>query len=146
MLFGLLCLTFAISHVMPGDPARLAAGPDANESMVETLRAKYGLDRPLGVQFVRYLGGVVTGDLGQSLRSRNAVLDDLVRYFPNTFELVTLALLLAVVVGVPLGMLSAVYSDTWVDHWTRVLVVSCVPLTAFWLGLILQLLLALPFG
>src|SRR5438034_1132151 len=97
MLFGLLCLTFAISHVMPGDPARLAAGPDANESMVETLRAKYGLDRPLGVQFVRYLGGVVTGDLGQSLRSRNAVLDDLVRYFPNTFELVTLALLLAVV-------------------------------------------------
>jgi peptide/nickel transport system permease protein len=55
MLFGLLCLTFAISHVVPGDPARLAAGPDANAAMVETLRAKYGLDRPLGVQFVRYL-------------------------------------------------------------------------------------------
>src|SRR2546427_8503628 len=146
MLFGLLCLTFAISHVMPGDPARLAAGPDANESMVETLRAKYGLDRPLGVQFVRYLGGVVTGDLGQSLRSRNAVLDDLLRYFPNPFDLVTLALLLAVALGVPLGMLSAVYKDTWIDHWTRIVSVSGVALPAFWLGLMLQLLLALHFG
>ena len=135
MLFGLLCLTFAISHVVPGDPARLAAGPDANESMVQTLRARYGLDRPLGVQFVRYLGGVATGDLGESLRSRNAVVDDLVRYFPNTFELVGLALVLAVAVGVPLGMLSAVHQNTWVDHVTRVVSVSGVALPAFWLGL-----------
>jgi peptide/nickel transport system permease protein len=146
MLFGLLCLTFAISHVVPGDPARLAAGPDANESMVQTLRAKYGLDRPLGVQFVRYLGGIATGDLGQSLRSRNAVLDDLLRYFPNTLELVSLALLLAVVVGVPLGMLSAVHQNTWIDHVTRVVSVSGVALPAFWLGLMLQLLVALHLG
>jgi peptide/nickel transport system permease protein len=146
MLFGLCCITFAISHVMPGDPARLAAGPDANEAMVETIRVKYGLDRPLGAQFVRYLGGLAAGDLGQSLRSRNAVLDDLVRYFPNTFELVMLALLLAVAVGVPLGMLSAVYRDTWVDHWARVVSVSGVALPAFWLGLMLQLLLALHLG
>jgi peptide/nickel transport system permease protein len=146
MLFGLLCLTFAISHLMPGDPARLAAGPDATPSMVETLRAKYGLDRPLGVQFARYLGGIAHGDLGESLRSRNTVVDDLVRYFPNTFELVTLALLLAVVVGLPLGMLSAVYKDTWLDHWTRVISVSGVALPPFWLGLMLQLLLALHVG
>ena len=146
MLFGLLCLTFAISHVMPGDPARLAAGPDANQSMVDTLRARYGLDRPLGVQFARYVAGLARGDLGESLRSRNAVRDDLVRYFPNTFELVTLALLLAVALGVPLGMLSAVYRDTWVDHWTRVVSVSGVALPAFWLGLMLQLLLALQLG
>ncbi len=146
MLCGLLCLTFAISHVVPGDPARLAAGPDANEEMVQTLRAKYGLDRPLGVQFVRYLGGVLHGDLGQSLRTRNAVLDDLARYFPNTFELVTCALLLAVVVGIPLGMLSAVYKDTWVDHAARLVAVSGVAIPAFWLGLMLQLLVALQLG
>lgn len=146
MLFGLLCLTFAISHVVPGDPARLAAGPDANEAMVETIRVKYGLDRPLPVQFVGYLGGVLSGDLGQSLRSRHAVLDDLIRYFPNTFELVTLSLLLAVAIGIPLGMLSAVYKDTWVDHWARVVSVSGVALPAFWLGLMLQLLLALDLG
>ena len=146
MLFGLLCLTFVISHVIPGDPARLAAGPDANESMVQTLRGRYGLDRPLGVQFVRYLGGVATGDLGESLRSRNAVVDDLLRYFPNTFELVGLALVLAVAVGVPLGMLSAVHQNTWVDHVTRVVSVSGVALPAFWLGLMLQLLVALHLG
>jgi peptide/nickel transport system permease protein len=146
MLFGLLCLTFAIAHVVPGDPARLAAGPDANAAMVETIRAKYGLDRPLGVQFARYVRGLAAGDLGESLRSRNAVRDDLARYFPNTFELVTLALLLGVAVGIPLGMLSAVYKDTWVDHWARVASVSGVALPAFWLGLMLQLVIALYLG
>jgi peptide/nickel transport system permease protein len=146
MLFGLLCLTFAISHVVPGDPARLAAGPDANAAMVETIRTKYGLDQPLAAQFARYVRGLAVGDLGESLRSRNAVRDDLARYFPNTFELVALALLLAVAVGVPLGMLSAVYRNTWVDHWARVVAVSGVALPAFWLGLMLQLVIALYLG
>jgi peptide/nickel transport system permease protein len=146
MLFGLLCLTFAISHVVPGDPARLAAGPDANAAMVETIRTKYGLDQPLAAQFARYVRGLAVGDFGESLRSRNAVRDDLARYFPNTFELVALALLLAVAVGVPLGMLSAVYRNTWVDHWARVVAVSGVALPAFWLGLMLQLVIALYLG
>jgi peptide/nickel transport system permease protein len=74
------------------------------------------------------------------------VRDDLVRYFPNTVELVTLALLLAVTIGIPLGMLSAVYQDTWVDHVARVVSVSGVALPAFWLGLMLQLLIALHLG
>src|SRR5881392_2670973 len=146
MLSGLFCLTFAVSHVVPGDPARLAAGPDANEAMVETIRAKYGLDRPLPVRFARYLTGILSGDLGESLRSRNAVWDDLVRYFPNTFELVTLALLLAVAIGIPLGMLSAVYKDAWIDHLARVVSVSGVALPAFWLGVMLQLAIALQLG
>jgi peptide/nickel transport system permease protein len=146
MLFGLFCITFAIAHVVPGDPARLAAGPDATESMVETVRRAYGLDQPLPVQFARYLAGLARGDLGQSLRSRNPVLDDLIRYFPNTFELVTLSLLFAVAVGVPLGMLSAVYKDTWIDHLARGLSVSGVALPAFWLGLMLQLVVALYLG
>jgi peptide/nickel transport system permease protein len=146
MLFGLLCITFAISHVVPGDPARLAAGPDANESTVAALRARYGLDQPLPVQFWRYLRGLAHGDLGQSIRSYNPVLDDLVRYFPNTFELVTLALLLAVAVGVPLGMLSAVYKDRWLDHLSRLVSVSGVAVPAFWLGLMLQLVIALSLG
>jgi peptide/nickel transport system permease protein len=146
MLLGLLAITFAISHVAPGDPARLAAGPDATASMVETVRVKYGLDRPLPVQFVRYLRGVATGDLGQSLRSHNAVRDDLLRYFPNTLELVGLAMLVAVAAGVPLGMLSAVFKDRWIDHVTRVVSVSGVAVPAFWLGLMLQLVIALWLG
>jgi peptide/nickel transport system permease protein len=135
MLLGLLVITFAISHVAPGDPARLAAGPDASASMVETVRKRYGLDQPLPVQFVRYVRG-----------SKNRVLDDRRRFFPNTLELVTLALLLAVVIGVPLGMLSAVRQNSWVDHLTRVVSVSGVALPAFWLGLMLQLFLALHLG
>jgi peptide/nickel transport system permease protein len=143
MLFGLLCITFAISHVVPGDPARLAAGPDATASMVQTISAEYGLDRPLWVQFARYVRGIAGGDLGRSLRTRESVGSDLLRYFPNTFELVTGAMLIAILLGVPLGILSAVYRNTWVDHLTRVVSVSGVAIPAFWLGLMLQLLLAL---
>src|SRR5256885_16511753 len=101
MLFGLLCITFVISHVVPGDPARLAAGPDANDAMGETNPAKYGLDRPLPVRFGRYLTGILSGDLGESLPSPDAVLDDLVRYFPNTLELVAPSLLPALAIGNP---------------------------------------------
>ncbi len=143
MLFGLLCITFAISHVVPGDPARLAAGPDATASMVQTISAEYGIDRPLWVQFARYVRGIAGGDLGRSLRTRESVGSDLLRYFPNTFELVTGAMLIAILLGVPLGILSAVYRNTWVDHLTRVVSVSGVAIPAFWLGLMLQLLLAL---
>lgn len=146
MLFGLLALMFVISHLVPGDPARLAAGPDANASMVETLRKEYGLDRPVAVQFQRYVRGVLAGDLGRSLRTRENVLTDLGRYFPNTLELVGGAMLLAVGFGVPLGILSAVHRNTWIDHLTRVVSVSGVAIPAFWLGLMLQLLVALSWG
>ncbi len=146
MLAGLLTLTFVIAHVAPGDPARVAAGPDATADMVETLRRQYGLDQPVYVQFVRYVTRMVTGDFGRSLRTRQDVADDLARYFPNSFELVTLAMALAIVLGVSLGMLSAVYRDTWVDHLSRVLSVSGVAIPAFCLGLMLQLLIALDLG
>jgi peptide/nickel transport system permease protein len=146
MLFGLICITFTISHIAPGDPARLAAGPDASASMVETIRVEYGLDRPLPIQFGHYLHGVVRGDLGRSLRTRESVASDLARYFPNTFELVTGAMLLAIGLGVPMGILSAVYRDRWVDQLTRVVSVSGIAIPAFWLGLMLQLLLALELG
>jgi peptide/nickel transport system permease protein len=146
MLFGLLALMFAISHLVPGDPARLAAGPDANAAMVDTIRQEYGLDRPVWIQFGRYLRGVLSGQLGRSLRTREDVVVDLVRYFPNTFELVLGAMLLAVALGVPLGILSAVYRDSWIDHATRIVSVSGVAIPAFWLGLMLQLLLALAWG
>jgi peptide/nickel transport system permease protein len=146
MLFGLLALMFVISHMVPGDPARLAAGPDANAAMVETIRREYGLDRPVWEQFRRYLRGALAGELGRSLRTREEVLTDLVRYFPNTLELVSGAMLVAVALGVPLGIVSAVYRNTWVDHLTRFVSVSGVAVPAFWLGLMLQLVLAASWG
>jgi peptide/nickel transport system permease protein len=86
MLFGLLCITFVISHVAPGDPARLAAGPDATASMVETIRAEYGLDRPLPIQFGQYLRGSSLGDLRRSLRTRERSRLISARYSRTAFE------------------------------------------------------------
>jgi peptide/nickel transport system permease protein len=139
MLLGLLTIMFVITQVAPGDPARLMAGPNATQDMVETVRREYGLDQPLARQFVDYLGGIARGDLGRSMVSTKPVLQELLRYFPASFELVLVAMGLGVFLGVPLGMLSAVYRDHWFDHLTRIFSVSGVALPAFWLGLLLQL-------
>ncbi|PIE31380.1 peptide ABC transporter [candidate division KSB3 bacterium] len=144
-LFGLLTITFAISRVAPGDPARLAAGPDATEEMVEVLRKEFGLDQPLLVQYGRYLEGLLAGDLGRSLRTRHPVLDDLFTFFPATLELTLVSIGFAIILGIPLGVLSAVYKDRWIDHFTRFFSVSGVALPMFWLGLMLQLVFSLKY-
>jgi peptide/nickel transport system permease protein len=146
MLFGLLLVTFAVSHIAPGDPASLAAGPDATPQMVEQIRQEYGLDRPLPVQLGRYLAGIVQGDLGRSVRTNHAVFDDLVTYFPATLELVIFSILIAIAFGIPLGVLSALGQNSWFDHLARVVSVSGVAIPMFWLGLMLQLLIALDLG
>jgi peptide/nickel transport system permease protein len=142
MLFGLVLITFVVSNVAPSDPAALAAGPDATRDMVETIRREYGLDRPLPEQFVHYVGGVLTGDLGRSIVTTRSVMEDLGRYFPATLELVLLSMTFGVLVGVPLGMLSAVLKNRAPDHATRFIAVSLVALPAFWFGILLQLLFA----
>jgi len=140
MLFGLVCITFTVSNVAPSDPAALAAGPDATRDMVETIRREYGLDRPIPEQFVRYVAGLLQGDLGRSIVTTRPVAQDLARYFPATLELVLLSMTLGVLVGVPAGMLSAVLRNRAPDHATRFLAVSRVALPAFWFGMLLQLL------
>ena len=142
MLFGLICITFTVSNVAPSDPAALAAGPDATRDMVETVRREYGLDKPLWEQFVRYVSDLARGDFGRSIVSTRAVGGELAQYFPATFELVMLAMGLGVLVGVPLGMLSAVYKNRPFDQIVRVFAVSGVALPAFWFGLVLQLAFA----
>ncbi|MDP7668014.1 MAG: ABC transporter permease [Rhodospirillales bacterium] len=143
MLLGLLTLTFFISHVAPGDPAHLRAGPDATPEMVEVIRVKYGLDKPLMTQFYVYLKGMLVGDWGESIHSSRKVWDELVIYFPNTAELVIFSILIAIVLGVPIGVLAAVNQNTAIDHFLRVLSISGVALPMFWLGLMLQLFFAL---
>lgn len=142
MLFGLVCITFTVSNVAPSDPAALAAGPDATRDMVETIRREYGLDRPLPEQFWRYVTGLLQGDLGRSIVTTRPVAQDLARYFPATLELVLLSMTLGVLVGVPLGMFSAVLRNRAPDHATRFVAVSLVALPAFWFGILLQLLFA----
>jgi peptide/nickel transport system permease protein len=146
MLAGLIAITFVISNVAPADPAALAAGPDATRDMVETVRKEYGLDRPLPAQFARYVGDLATGNFGRSVATGHTVGEDLARFFPATFELVTVSMTLAVLLGVPLGMLAAVRRNSWLDHATRVLAVSGIALPAFWAGLLFQLLFAVQLG
>lgn len=142
MLLGLLTVMFLITNVAPGDPAKLMAGQNATQDMVETIRREYGLDKSLPEQYAVYIGGVVRGDLGRSIVSTKPVVEELLRYFPATFELVLVAMGLGILIGVPFGMLSAVYRDSWIDHATRIFSVSGVALPAFWFGLLLQLYFA----
>jgi len=144
-LFGLITITFLVARVAPGDPARVAAGPDATAEMVQALRQEFGLNKPLVVQYADYLKGLVVGNLGRSIRTQHYVIKDLVRLFPATLELTVFSLFLAVVLGIPLGVLCAVYRDGPLDHLARIVSVSGLALPMFWLGLMLQLILALKF-
>jgi peptide/nickel transport system permease protein len=144
-LFGLITVIFLVSRVAPGDPARLAAGPDATEEMVEVMRKEFGLDKPLVIQYLEYFKGLFRGNLGRSIRTRHSVMDDLIQFFPATFELTVFSLLLAVALAIPLSVLCAVYRDRSLDHTARILSVSGMALPMFWLALMLQLFLALRF-
>lgn len=145
-MLGIAILTFLITNVAPGDPARLIAGPNATPAMVETIRAEYGLDKSLFQQFLVYMGDLLHGDLGVSLVSTRPVIEELARYAPATIELVLVAMIIGVAVGVPLGMLSAVYRDGWFDQIIRIFSISGVALPAFWFGILLQLYFAVHLG
>jgi peptide/nickel transport system permease protein len=146
MLFGLICLTFIIANVAPSDPAVLAAGPDAGRSQIEQARREYGLDKPLPEQFLRYVTDLARGDFGRSIATGRPVGSDLARYFPATLELCLLAMAIGLVVGISLGMLSALFQDQWLDHITRIFAVSGIALPPFWFGLLLQLGFAVWLG
>lgn len=145
-MIGIATLTFVITNIAPGDPARLVAGPNATQDMVETIRVEYGLDQPLLTQYFVYMRDLATGHLGDSIVTTRPVLDELLRYAPATIELVLVAMGLGILVGVPLGMLSAVYRDSWIDHLTRLFSISGVAIPAFWFGILLQLFFAVQLG
>ncbi len=140
VLLGVSVLAFLISHAIPGDPARLIVGPKASKEAVEAIRKEHGLDRPLPVQYLHFLGGLLTGDLGRSIRNHRPVTEDLADYFPATLELTLASLLLCLSVGIPLGILAAVQRNRFADHAARVVSVVGVSTPVFWLGLMLLLL------
>jgi peptide/nickel transport system permease protein len=142
-LFGLTVVVFAVSHVAPGDPARLAAGPDASREQIEMIRKEFGLDRSLPVQYGLYVKGLAEGNLGRSIRTRHEVWDDIRAFLPATLELVFFTMLLAACLGILFGVLAATYRDTWVDHVLRLVSIGGVAVPMFWLALMLQLLLSL---
>lgn len=140
VVVGVSLITFTISHLIPGDPARLIAGDRASDAIVQNIRHQLGLDLPLYQQYGRYMLDLLHGDLGTSIRTSRPVLEDLQTFFPATLELALAALLLSVLVGVPLGVLSAVYHNRFIDQIARTLAVTGISTPAFWLGLGLILL------
>lgn len=145
-LIGLSMLIFAIARVMPGDPARLALGPEASEEQVQKLRDELGLNLPVHIQYLHYMRGVFRGEFGKSLYTDRDVTVDLTEFFPATFELVTVAMVLAVLVSIPLGIVSAIRRDHWEDHTSRIFALSGVSMPRFWIGILLQLTLAYHLG
>ncbi len=141
VLLGVSLITFLLSHVVPADPARLFAGPRASAATVEQLRHQLGFDLPVWQQYGRYLGGLLHGDFGDSLTSHRPVADDLRDYLPATIELTLAAIVIILVVGVPLGVISAVWHDSPVDALGRAISITGVAIPAFWLGLMAQLVL-----
>ncbi len=139
VVLGVSVLTFVVSHVVPADPAALVAGRDATPEKLAIIRHQLGLDKPLPLQYLSYMGNLLHGDLGYSSFSRRPVLSDFLDYFPATIELTLYALLLAVVVGVPLGVYSGVARGGPVDHLSRIVSIGGSALPLFWLGLLLQL-------
>lgn len=137
-LIGLSLLTFAVARLVPGDPVGLAAGPQATEEIKAALRVEFGLDQPIPIQYLNYIGGLFQGDWGESLYTRRSVLSELQAYFPATFELTTVAMIIATILGVPAGVISAMYRNRIPDHIARILSLFFVSFPAFWLAMIFQ--------
>jgi len=138
-LFGLTLITFILTRVVPGDPARVAAGPQARQEQVEQIRKLYKLDEPIWVQYVTYMKNLLRGDFGKSLWSKRPVISDLAAYFIPTVELSLFASFLFLVFGIPIGIMSAVYRDTFIDHVVRLFALVGISFPVFMTGLVLQL-------
>ena len=140
VMIGVSVLTFVVSHVVPADPAALLAGRDASPERLAQIRHTLGLDQPLPVQYLRYMGNLLHGDLGYSSYSRRPVSQDFLDYFPATIELTLYALVLAVAVGVPMGVYAGLSRGGAVDNLSRIVSIAGSAMPYFWLGLLLQLL------
>ncbi len=134
-MLGLLLVTFIIGRVMPIDPVLKVVGDRATQAQYDAAYVAMGLDQPLYVQFIRYIGDVLTGDFGRSISTGQLVINDIKRVFPATVELATLGTLIGVLIGVPLGVIAAANRGGWVDQVARVVALIGYSMPIFWLGL-----------
>ncbi|KHD85274.1 ABC transporter permease [Heyndrickxia ginsengihumi] len=140
VVFGVTLVSFILSHVIPGDPASMMAGQHASKETVQSIRQQLGLDQPIWIQYFQYVGNLLSGDLGTSIRTHQPVLDDLMTYFPATLELAIAAFFIAIIIGIPLGVLSALKKNTFWDHFSRIFSISGVSIPVFWSGLVIILI------
>ena len=145
-LFFVSVLIFCLQQLLPGDPALVMAGEEKDPEVIEQIRRQYRLDRPIPIQYFYWIKGVVTGDLGESMRLRVPVLDLIAQKLPVTLQLATMAMAIALLIGVSAGVVSAVKKDSWLDYVANVLALSGISTPNFWLGIMLILLFAVHLG
>ena len=139
MLIGVTLITFMVSNVVPADPLAVILSPKAmsNPELRQAATIKWGLDKPLHEQYIRYMLNLVQGDMGVSFKTRRPVATDLADYLPATIELAGAAFFFAVAVGLPLGVLAALHAGNWIDHIARLFSLFGASMPPFWSGLIL---------
>lgn len=141
VLLMVATLVFFLTHSIPGSAIRVLLGPHAGEEQIKRTTEEFGLDKALPVQYFIYMKKLFHGDLGTSIISRRPVLEDILTYFPATLELSLAALLLIIIIGVPLGVISAIHRNSMLDVFARGLAVGGVAIPQFWLGLMFVLVL-----
>jgi len=146
LLFGVSILIFLTLRLIPGDPARLALGAEATEDQVQLMRRQWGLDQPLPVQYVFWIGHAVQGDWGRSTVSRVPAGEEIALRLPATLRLAAVSVLIATLLGVGFGVLAAVQHNTWIDRGSMVVALLGVCTPSFWLGLMLILVFSVRLG
>jgi peptide/nickel transport system permease protein len=144
--FGILTLIFSLIHLIPGDPAIQIAGETARPEDVLRVRKELGLDKPLWEQYVNYLKNIARGDLGRSFRTRERVSKEIFARYPATIQLAIGGMIVALLVAFPLGILSAVYRNSWVDNVARFFALIGVSMPSFWFGPLLIILFSIQLG
>lgn len=146
VLLGVSLLVFAIMSFTPGDPAQLILGENAPEQAVADLRENMGLNDPFVVRYARFVGNAVTGDLGRSYTSGRDVFDEIFSRFPNTLILAALGVILAVLIGIPIGIISATRQYSLIDSGSMIFALLGISMPNFWLGLMMILLFSVNLG
>ncbi|SFU10832.1 ABC transporter permease [Mesorhizobium sp. YR577] len=139
-------LVFGLLKLLPGDPALALAGEERDPAVIEFLRAKYSLDKPIPVQYAHWLGGILQGDFGLSIRTRLPVGEMIVQKLPVTIQLSVMAMIIAFIVGIPAGVLAAIKRGTPIDYGVSILGLAGLSVPSFWLGIMLILFFAVGLG
>ena len=137
VLFGVLFLTFVLMYMVPGDPVLSMLGQHADDDIIKRLRAELHLDEPWYVQFYNYVIRTLKGDLGKSFITRTSVTEKKKKKIPNTARLALTAVILSTIMGVTIGVISAVYQNTWIDHAAMTFALFFISAPVFWFGMIL---------
>ncbi|MCM3745495.1 ABC transporter permease [Sporosarcina luteola] len=146
VLLGMVFIVFMMIRAIPGNPAQIILGQQASPEAIAAMNARLGLDQPWYIQFFKYLGGILQGDLGESLRTRLPVADEIWPHLAATMELAFFAILIAIIIGVNAGIVSAWFQNSWFDYIAMILALVGVSMPIFWLGLLGQWAFAIEFS